>query len=397
MLEAAREAARQAGLAKLIAVTVLTSLDAKALADLPVAGQPEGIARRLALLAKECGLDGVVCSAADLPGIRSACGPEFFTVVPGIRPAGADVGDQKRIATPAAAIAAGADVLVVGRPVTAAPDPEAALAAILAEVGRRSGRAHNAAPMRRLEGASPRLDRGPPRRAAARAREHDRELRFRRKLRRRRDRARCPPDSRRRGRRLPRRGDRPRNPEAGGPHVHVEGDREARDSFRARRIPHPQARTGFPSLRDGAALHRRGQELSRNADGHDGAADREAGRGLRLSKGAASSVPSTRSFSAGCARRRPRSPTSFIFDHAVALPAPGPPAPLFPPVDAIAPRKDLVTPALLDPGGGRESFGASVDGRRTGRGAALSRNAASRRSRRTPRTRARDPRRHRDP
>jgi orotidine-5'-phosphate decarboxylase len=139
MLEAAREAARRAGLAKLIAVTVLTSLDAKALADLPMAGQPEGIARRLALLAKECGLDGVVCSAADLPGIRSACGPDFFTVVPGIRPAGADVGDQKRIATPAAAIAAGADVLVVGRPVTAAADPEAALAAILAEVAAAAG------------------------------------------------------------------------------------------------------------------------------------------------------------------------------------------------------------------------------------------------------------------
>ncbi len=134
MLEAAREAARRAGLAKVIAVTVLTSIDAKTLADLPMAGPPEAMARRLALLAKQCGLDGVVCSATDLAGIRAACGPEFFTVVPGIRLAGADLDDQKRVATPGRAVAAGADMLVIGRPVTAAPDPDAALEAILAEV-----------------------------------------------------------------------------------------------------------------------------------------------------------------------------------------------------------------------------------------------------------------------
>ncbi len=134
MLDAAREAAGRAGLARLIAVTLLTSIDARALADLPMAGHPEGIARRLALLAKDCGLDGVVCSAADLAAIRGACGPDFFTVVPGIRPAGADVQDQKRIATPASAIAGGADLLVIGRPVTAAPDPDAALSAILREI-----------------------------------------------------------------------------------------------------------------------------------------------------------------------------------------------------------------------------------------------------------------------
>jgi orotidine-5'-phosphate decarboxylase len=99
-----------------------------------MAGQPEAIARRLALLAKECGLDGVVCSAADVAGIRAACGPGFFTVVPGIRPAGAETGDQKRVATPARAVAAGADLLVVGRPVTAAPDPDAAVEAVLAEI-----------------------------------------------------------------------------------------------------------------------------------------------------------------------------------------------------------------------------------------------------------------------
>ena len=134
MLEAARKAADSAGLPRLIAVTLLTSLDLAALADLPMAGHPEGIARRLALLAKECGLDGVVCSATDLPSIRTACGPDFLTVIPGIRPAGAAVQDQKRVATPAAAVAAGADILVVGRPVTGAPDPEAALARFVEEV-----------------------------------------------------------------------------------------------------------------------------------------------------------------------------------------------------------------------------------------------------------------------
>jgi orotidine-5'-phosphate decarboxylase len=134
MLEAAREAADRAKLERLIAVTLLTSIDTKALADLPMAGHPEGIARRLARLAKECGLDGVVCSASDLPGIRDACGPGFFTVVPGIRPAGTQLHDQKRVATPQAALSAGADLLVVGRPVTAAPDPDAALTQILAEI-----------------------------------------------------------------------------------------------------------------------------------------------------------------------------------------------------------------------------------------------------------------------
>jgi orotidine-5'-phosphate decarboxylase len=139
MLEAARDAARRAGISKLIAVTVLTSIDAKTLADLPMAGQPEAIARRLSILAKECGLDGVVCSAQDVAGIRAACGPEFLTVVPGIRPAGADLGDQKRVATPGKAVAAGADLLVIGRPVTAAPDPDAALASIVAEIASAHG------------------------------------------------------------------------------------------------------------------------------------------------------------------------------------------------------------------------------------------------------------------
>jgi len=136
MLEAAREAATRAGLERLIAVTLLTSLDAEALRELPVppADAPHEIARKLAVLAKSCGLDGVVCSATDLPEIRKACGSEFLTVVPGIRPAGAGVQDQKRVATPAAAIEAGADILVIGRPITAAKDPVEALEAIVAQI-----------------------------------------------------------------------------------------------------------------------------------------------------------------------------------------------------------------------------------------------------------------------
>lgn len=135
MMRAAREAAdRVAAPPKLIAVTLLTSLDSRALADLPVAGTPEGIARRLAVLARDCGLDGVVCSPSDVAAIRGACGPGFLTVVPGIRPAGAAVADQKRVATPAEAIRAGADLLVIGRPVTAAEDPDRALESILSEI-----------------------------------------------------------------------------------------------------------------------------------------------------------------------------------------------------------------------------------------------------------------------
>ena len=134
MLEAARGALTGPDAPRLIAVTLLTSLDARALADLPMAGHPEGIARRLALLALECGLDGVVCAATDLEAVRGACGKEFLTVVPGIRPSGDAAGDQKRMATPAAAAAAGADILVVGRPITGAADPDEAIERIAAEI-----------------------------------------------------------------------------------------------------------------------------------------------------------------------------------------------------------------------------------------------------------------------
>ena len=136
--ERAREAAAAAGLPvpRVIAVTVLTSLDAAALSAVGLAGTPREAALRLALLGREAGLDGVVCSPEEITAIRSACGPEFLLVVPGIRPAGSEAGDQKRIATPGAAARAGADLLVIGRPITGAPDPAGAARAIAAEIDR---------------------------------------------------------------------------------------------------------------------------------------------------------------------------------------------------------------------------------------------------------------------
>lgn len=135
--ERARESAAAAGLAapKVIAVTVLTSLDAAALGEVGLSGTPREAALRLAVLARESGLDGVVCSPEEIEAIRAACGPEFLLVVPGIRPAGSDAGDQKRVATPASAAKSGADLLVIGRPITGASDPAAAARAIAAEIG----------------------------------------------------------------------------------------------------------------------------------------------------------------------------------------------------------------------------------------------------------------------
>jgi orotidine-5'-phosphate decarboxylase len=134
--ERAREAAAAASLPapKVIAVTVLTSLDAAALAEVGLDGPPKEAALRLALLAQEAGLDGVVCSPGEIEAIRSACDPGFLLVVPGIRPAGSAAGDQKRIATPGAAARAGADLLVVGRPITGAADPVSAAREIAAEI-----------------------------------------------------------------------------------------------------------------------------------------------------------------------------------------------------------------------------------------------------------------------
>jgi orotidine-5'-phosphate decarboxylase len=133
--QAAAEARALSPTTRVVGVTVLTSLDA---GDLDAVGQRGPVAeqaRRLALLAKECGLAGIVCSPHEVARLRAACGPEFLLVVPGIRPAGTASGDQKRVMNPAEAVAAGADILVIGRPITGAPDPAAAARTILAELG----------------------------------------------------------------------------------------------------------------------------------------------------------------------------------------------------------------------------------------------------------------------
>lgn len=135
MMEAARKAisARERQ-PLLIAVTVLTSLDDADLAAVGFAGNTTSTALAQARLAASVGLDGVVCSAQEIAGMRAAEGSDFLLVTPGIRPAGAQSGDQKRIMTPGAAIALGASYLVIGRPITGAPDPLAALAAIEADI-----------------------------------------------------------------------------------------------------------------------------------------------------------------------------------------------------------------------------------------------------------------------
>ena len=146
MLEAAREAVTRtaAELGRpsplLIAVTVLTSLDDADLDAIGLAGPAAAAAVRLARLAQRAGLDGVVCSAREAGELRQACGAGFRLVTPGIRPAGSTRDDQARIVTPEAAVAAGADYLVVGRPITQADDPTAALAAINASIAHFPGR-----------------------------------------------------------------------------------------------------------------------------------------------------------------------------------------------------------------------------------------------------------------
>ncbi len=115
----------------LLAVTVLTSLSEEEIAEVrPSSDNLDGSVQRLAALAWDCGCDGLVCSAADLPLLRKAVGPEPLVITPGIRMAGAAADDQHRVTTPRMAVDAGADFLVVGRPITQANDPAAALAAI---------------------------------------------------------------------------------------------------------------------------------------------------------------------------------------------------------------------------------------------------------------------------
>ncbi|WP_348550166.1 orotidine-5'-phosphate decarboxylase [Acidithiobacillus sp.] len=135
MLEAARAAVDQSPGPKplLIAVTVLTSLASQDLREIGCNADPAAQVMRLASLAAEAGLDGVVCSAQEAGALRQKW-PDLLRITPGIRPAGASLDDQRRVLTPTAALAEGADYLVVGRPVTAAPDPATALAGLIAEI-----------------------------------------------------------------------------------------------------------------------------------------------------------------------------------------------------------------------------------------------------------------------
>ena len=144
-LEGARAGAESRGVARplVLAVTLLTSLAAGDLAEIGLMGSPEDAVVRLARLAQTAGLDGVVASPREIAAIRHACGPRFVIVTPGIRPAAtpdsvasaqSKPDDQARIATPVAAIQSGADFLVVGRPITQAPNPAAAADAIVNEM-----------------------------------------------------------------------------------------------------------------------------------------------------------------------------------------------------------------------------------------------------------------------
>ena len=125
---------------KVVGVTVLTSLDQQDLSSTGVHGSAADQVRRLADLAREAGLDGIVCSGAEVASVRAAW-PDGFFVVPGVRPPGADVGDQKRVVTPAQAIADGASVLVIGRPITAAPDRARAMMDIAASLAQTPAQA----------------------------------------------------------------------------------------------------------------------------------------------------------------------------------------------------------------------------------------------------------------
>jgi orotidine-5'-phosphate decarboxylase len=143
MLEAAVQAVSAgvpmgADRTRLIAVTILTSMDNKAMREAGIAGTPLSQAVKLARLAKTCGVDGVVASVQEAKAIRKACGRDFLIVSPGVRPAEKSAGkqkdDQARTATPAQAIKAGADYIVVGRPIIAAEDPRAAARAVVDEI-----------------------------------------------------------------------------------------------------------------------------------------------------------------------------------------------------------------------------------------------------------------------
>jgi orotidine-5'-phosphate decarboxylase len=135
MIAAAAGAARSTP-TRVLAVTILTSHDGATLEEIGLAGSVEAAVERLALLARGAGAHGVVASPREIAAIRRACGPDFLIVTPGIRPVGARTDDQARIAAPGAALAAGADYLVVGRPITESADPAAAADAVAAEMAQ---------------------------------------------------------------------------------------------------------------------------------------------------------------------------------------------------------------------------------------------------------------------
>lgn len=132
MMEAAREACGKD--TKLLAVTLLTSLDSAAIKEVGYEGELTAHVEQLARLTQEAGLDGVVCSAHEIAHLRNTLGQDFALMVPGIRPAGAQAGDQKRVMTPTEALSAGATHLVIGRPITGASDPAQAAADILRDI-----------------------------------------------------------------------------------------------------------------------------------------------------------------------------------------------------------------------------------------------------------------------
>ena len=136
MLEAAAKSAADFGPTRpqLVAVTALTSLNAKDLNDLGITLGLKEYASRLGNMALECGIDGVVCSVHEASDFRKSLGPSATIVTPGIRPAGSDLGDQKRVATPEMAVRSGSNYLVVGRPVLSAPDPSEAAKSILLQI-----------------------------------------------------------------------------------------------------------------------------------------------------------------------------------------------------------------------------------------------------------------------
>lgn len=136
MMETAREALENhARRPKLIAVTILTSMVQEDLHGIGIQDSPAQMVSRLAKLTRDSGLDGVVCSAQEAVTLRQQCGADFCLVTPGIRPANAAANDQSRIMTPQAALQAGSSYLVIGRPITQAPDPLLALQVILKETG----------------------------------------------------------------------------------------------------------------------------------------------------------------------------------------------------------------------------------------------------------------------